>query len=326
MLNGDFNIFDNDDSFFNLPLKEDKEADVTKLPGMKSTTTGGAGETIAQAKHLVGSIQKRTSSMGVYGIEDYMEKQGIRSLERIKSYNKSFEFSFKLSSDPDNQLDGIALYNESLSNKLNNLVISFKKSKSDKETFYIVFSNNSLRIPYMAKGKKESRYIIGLQVDRNYDVLVLRDLDSDNTPDDEKISDLKSMDTTSLKLSEIGIKMFHEGEDSEKLSTKKWVKVKGSIDDVAKLSTDVTIVTNIKYFLEDGNYFYAQLSSSDSDEIKLSLSQTNPSNGKFLVIEKSGIKNPENPESWKGNVIIKQNAFDKTKQNITLKLVYLEIQ
>lgn len=146
--------------------------DPTKIVSDKS---GGAGAAQARAEFLTKKSDSILSKMGIYDIESHMETQGIFSTVRIQTYGKPFNFSFKEKNGKD--YSGKASYNKSSSDKYDTLVLDFTSEENDMKS--IIFSNESLKRPYMDKSNILGKYkgkknaLMGLQIDGIFDVKLM---------------------------------------------------------------------------------------------------------------------------------------------------------
>lgn len=269
------------------------DVDVTKLPSMKNRE-GGAEAALARAQHLQGQAEKNLSSLGVYGIQGYMDEQGIFSVDMIKNAGK-FDFSFTIKSG--GELTGRASYNEDISRKNQTIVLNF--TDDDNISYGILFDKNSIKRPFMSKSnifgnyKGDKSALVGLQEDA---VFTVKLKESGQKPLVEEI-----------KITNIGIER-KKGE-RRGLFSKDYpaIKVTGALTaDISKLGlTDKVIIEKIKKALNTG-VFYVRLSESQPQTIVLSDKPT--TGGEFLVVEAQDSINEKEPEEWT-NVKVKVGKY-----------------
>jgi hypothetical protein len=270
------------------------DVNVTKLPSIKNQE-GGADAALARAQHLQGQAEKNLSSLGVYGIQGYMDEQGIFSVDMLKNAGK-FDFSFTIKSG--GELTGKASYNEEVSIKNQTIVLNF--TDEDNISYGILFDKNSIKRPFMSKSNMLGFYtgnksaLVGLQEDV---VFTIKLKESGEKPLVEEI-----------KITNIGIER-KKGERRD-LFSKDYpaIKVKGAltIADIGRLGlTDKVIIEKIKKALNTG-VFYVRLSESKEQTIVLSDKPKN--GGEFLVVEAQDSINEKEPEEWT-NVKVKVGKY-----------------
>lgn len=287
-----------------------KEADVnpTRLPSIQNREPG-ATAALARAQYLQNKVEKNLSSMGVYGVQGYMEEQGIFSLERIKGVGK-FPFSFKTKDG--NTYSGEVEFNKNYSQLFQTIALTFVGTGVK---LLIVFEKNSINRPFMAKGISDSifpksgkkRTIKGLQEDEIFPVLIFTEKDVTGKTGNQ----IKNMGKkpTQIKITEIGIQKSTK-EKYSLFSKKEYVQVKGSVKitsgDIKSLENRVT-ADKIQTLLNNG-VFFVRLSEKEPQTIVLS---DKPSlSGEFLVIESDDYINEAEPQEWTNiNVTIGKNAM-----------------
>jgi len=291
------------------------EADVNpaKLPSIKNREAG-ADAALARAQYLQGKVEKNLSSLGVYGIEGYMQEQGIFTVETIQN-EKIFPFSFV--TQDGNKLKGQAKYNFQLSKKFSTMVLDFQ---SDDQTIKIMFSRESLKRPFMSKsnifgsfkGKKSA--LIGLQEDTVFDV---------------RISgfDPPIVGPTKIKIIGIGIERGEKGKNSSQITSGKYYQVKAELDFQNGGDEDIfttAVKEEISNRIGDGD-FYVSLSKARKD--MLIFSTTPNSSGDFFTIKKPGITTPKDINSWRGPVLVDNKPLGRpVSGSIKANLKYIVIE
>ena len=277
------------------------EADVKvqNLPSIKNRE-GGATAALARAQHLQGKVEKNLSSLGVYGIQGYMEEQGIFSVERIREVG-SFHFSFKTQNGK--SFDGEAKYDKGYSQLFNTIALLFVGGGVK---LLIVFEKNSINRKYLGTDKKQM-VTKGLQEEEVFPVLIFTENEIKGKTGDT----LKSMGKKPGKIKIIDIGIESKGKPKYPIFSKKnYVQVKGNIeiapDDIKKLADTVT-ADQITRMLNNG-VFFVRLSEKVAQTIVLS---TKPDlGGEFLVIESDESINESEPQEWTNlAVTIGKNAL-----------------
>lgn len=276
------------------------EADVKvqNLPSMKNRE-GGATAALARAQHLQGKVEKNLSSLGVYGIQGYMEEQGIFSVERIREVG-SFHFSFKTQNGK--SFDGEAKYDKGYSQLFGSIALLFVGGGL---RLLIVFDKGSINRKYLGTDKKQM-VTKGLQEEETFPVLIFTENEIKGKTGDS----LKSMGKKlgKIKITDIGIES--KGKPKYPIFNKKdYVQVKGNIEitsgDIKTLANVVT-ADQIQKMLNNG-VFFVRLSEKEPQTIVLS---TKPDlGGEFLVIKANDSINEAEPQEWTNvDVTIGKNA------------------
>ena len=364
------------------------ETDPTSLVKDK---TGGAGAAKARAEFLTGHIEKNLSKAGIYGIEGYMESQGIFSVERVKTYGKPFKFSFK--NKEGKEYNGIAEYDSNLSKKNGTIVLTFK---SDEGTLKILFSKESLARPFMSITNKlgnfkgDKRALIGLQEGGVFDVKIIETEKYESTTtgyekesdEIEKIKDditkakndteltkqgmtayvVKELEkqlkaarnksknenlivlknilkenlnilleqgepiSTKIKIIKIGIPRVG-GDTNKVLSDKEFVKIKANLDFIDD-NTDQWVDKNLKRQIHDGissGIYFAKLTEKYAKKM-LIISKDTSGKGDYFTIIIDNIKNPADPNQWKGTVEVSKNALNTNFKGSEAKIRNLSIK
>lgn len=280
-------------------LLNEADVDVRKLPSMKNKE-GGATAGLARAEFLQGEVEKNLSSLGVYGIQGYMEDQGIFSIERIQQ-SGPFHFSFKTQNGK--TFDGEAKYDRTYSQLFKSIVLAFIGGSTK---LLIVFERNSINRKYLGL-KKKQMVTKGLQEEEVFPVLIFTENEIKNKTGDV----IKSMGKkpTMIKIVDIGIKS--KSKDKHPIFSKKdYVQVKGNIQitsgDIKSLADRIT-ADRIQKLLNNG-VFFVRLSEKEPQTIVLSDKPT--IGGEFLVIESDESINEAEPQEWTNvNVTIGKNAM-----------------
>lgn len=292
------------------------EADVNpaKLPSIKNREAGGTAA-LARAQYLQGKVEKNLSSLGVYGIQGYMEEQGIYSIELIQ---QSGPFHFKFKTEGGKVFDGEAKYDKTYSQLFKSIALVFV---SGSVKLLIIFERNSINRKYLGLNKKQL-VTKGLQKDEVFPVLIFTESEIKNKTGDV----IKNMNKKpgKIKIIDIGIKKPSK-EKYAIFSKKDYVQVKGNIQitsgDIKSLADRVT-ADRIQKLLNNG-VFFVRLSEKEPQTIVLS---DRPNiGGEFLVIESDESINEAEPQEWTNvNVTIGKNAMGNyTWPNVRGTIKYL---
>lgn len=297
-------------------IKEEllNEADVNplKLPSVKNAEAG-SDAALARAQFLQNKVEKNLSSLGVYGLEGYMDEQGIFTVEMVQKA-KTFKFSFK--TENGDVLNGHANYDFALSKKYSTMVLNFD---SDDQNIKIMFSKESLKRPFMSKSNIFGSYkgnrsaLIGMQEDTVVDVRISN-------------FDPPIMGSTKIKILEIGIVRSKSDKKSKELVPGKYYPVKAEIDFENGNDEDIftsAVKEEISNRISEGD-FYVSLSKARKDMLIFSTSPN--SSGDFFTVKKPNVISPKDISSWRGNVLMDNKPLGRpVSGSIQANISYIDI-
>jgi hypothetical protein len=160
------------------------------------------------------------------------------------------------------------------------------------------------------KAKNESRIVLKNILKENLDILL----------------EQGEPTSTKIKISKIGIPRVG-GDTNKVLSDKEFVKIKANLDFIDD-NTDQWVDKNLKRQIHDGigaGVYFAKLTEKYAKKM-LIISKDTSGKGDYFTIIIDNIKNPADPNQWKGNVEVSKNALntnfkgsEATLRNLSIK-------